>query len=109
MEDMLPGISALLKEHKGQDVTILDLRKFHAWTDFFIIATTSSSTHMNGMERHIKEFCRERDIEIFGTSSSRKNQDDDWRLLDLGFAVIHLMSKRAREFYELEKLWTPIP
>jgi ribosome-associated protein len=30
---------------------------------------------------------------------------DDWKLLDCGDFVVHLMSSRAREFYDLEKLW----
>jgi len=111
MEDLLPEISNLLHDHKGQDISVLDLRKFEIWTDFFVIATTSSRTHMDGLERHLKEYCREREIEILG--SSRKSADDEWRLLDLhvpclGSVIIHLMSKHARDFYELERLWSSI-
>jgi len=101
------AISALLLEHNGQDVSVLDLRGINNWTDFFIISTVSSKTHMDGLERHIKEFCSEKEIAILG--SSRKSADDEWRLIDLGSMIIHLMNKRAREFYELERLWTPIP
>jgi ribosome-associated protein len=113
MEDMSPEINyqaladslaELLKEHKGQNVSILDLRKFNIWTDFFLIATVSSNTHMDGLERHIKDFCREREMDIFG--KSRKSQDDQWRLIDLGSIIIHLMTLSAREFYELERLWS---
>jgi len=114
MEDMsseidgqTAGLSALLQEHKGQDVCVLDLRGINNWTDFFIIATATSKTHIDGLERHIKEFCGEKKIEIFG--SSRKDADDEWRLIDLGLIIIHLMTKEIREFYELEKLWAPIP
>jgi len=114
MEDMLPETDAvqleqaalmaqLLREHKGQDVSMLDLREINNWTDFFIIATVSSIAHMDGLERHIKEFCAEKGIDIRG--SSRKSADDEWRLLDLGSTIIHLMTSRVREFYELERLW----
>jgi ribosome-associated protein len=114
MEDMLQEIeeqaacfSKLLQEHKGQDVCVLDLRGINNWTDFFIIATAASKTHIDGLERHIKEFCHEKKIEILG--SSRKDADDEWRLIDLGLIIIHLMTSEVREFYELEKLWAPIP
>jgi len=100
------SIHALLREHKGEDVRVLDLRGINNWTDFFVIATVSSKTHMDGLERHIRDFCRGNDIEIL--SSSRKNADDEWRLLDLGSTIIHLMNKRTRDFYELEKIWAPI-
>jgi len=108
MEDMLPETNALgelLLEHKGQNVSVLDLRSINNWTDFFIIATVSSSTHMDGLERHIKDFCRKHNIDILG--SSVRKAEDEWRLIDLGWAVIHLMSEQAREFYELERLWIP--
>jgi len=114
MEDMLSEINgqaeslgALLREHNGQDVCVLDLRGINNWTDFFIIATATSKTHIDGLEKHIKEFCYEKKIEIFG--SSRRDSDDEWRLLDLGTMIIHLMTSGAREFYELEKLWAPVP
>jgi ribosome-associated protein len=114
MEDMLQAInehaafiSTLLQEHNGQNVSVLDLRGINNWTDFFIIATATSKTHIDGLEKHIKEFCHEKQIEIFG--SSRRDSDDEWRLLDLGTIIIHLMTSGVREFYELEKLWANVP
>jgi ribosome-associated protein len=122
MEDMLPeteapgrglggggeaavALGALLVEHRGGDVLVLDLREMNAWTDFFVIATASSGAHLEGMERHLKEFCREQGLEILRRSRKPPAEDDEWRLIDLGPAVIHLMSSRARAFYELERLW----
>jgi len=114
MADTLPEIDkqaaslgSLLQEHNGQNVCVLDLRGINNWTDFFVIATATSKTHIDGLEKHIKEFCHENKIEIFG--SSRRDSDDEWRLLDLGTIIIHLMTSGAREFYELEKLWADIP
>ncbi|MDR0323166.1 MAG: ribosome silencing factor [Treponema sp.] len=103
------ALCCLLREHKGLDVSLLDLRGINNWTDFFIIATVSSKTHMDGLERHVKDFCHEKEIEILGKSRSLRNagkyEDDEWRLLDLGWVIIHLMNRNAREFYELERLW----
>jgi ribosome-associated protein len=101
--EQVTALGELLREHKGQDVSILDLRGINNWTDFFIIATVSSKTHMDGLERHIKDYCHKEKIDILG--HTRKNTDDEWRLIDLGWIIIHLMNDRAREFYELERLW----
>jgi len=101
------AIGELLREHNGQDVSVIDLRGINNWTDFFIIATCTSKAHMDGLDRHIREFCYEKKIDILGRS--RKNTDDEWRLIDLGWIIIHLMTGRVREFYELERLWAPIP
>jgi len=126
MDDMLSetkALAALLREHNGGDVVALDLREMGAWTDFFVIATATSNTHLDGLERHIKEFCGERGIEILrrsrkpgasgrtrvshgAGSQGTPGHDDEWRVIDLGAAVIHLMSRRAREFYDLERLYS---
>jgi len=96
-------IGKLLQEHNGQDVSVLDLRGVNNWTDFFVITTVTSRTHMDGLERHIRDFCHEKNIDIMG--SSKKDTDDKWRLIDLGSLVIHLMTPDAREFYDLDRLW----
>jgi ribosome-associated protein len=83
----------------------MDVRKINDWTDYFIISTGSSNTHLDGMERHIKDFCREKNIEIL-RRSRKQAENDEWRIIDLGWAVVHLMSRQARDFYELERLWT---
>jgi len=127
MEDMLPeteqgrsqavgiasensmwnSLGVLLMEHKGQDVSVLDLRGICDWIDFFVIATVSSNAHMDGLERHIMEFCRENGFEVLRKSRKSESGDDEWRLIDLGSMFIHLMTKSARSFYDLERLYRP--
>ena len=110
------AINMLLQEHNGQDISVLDLRGISNWTDYFIVATVTSKTHMDGLERHIKDFCYDKEIEMFGSSrtsglrtkGSTKDTDDQWRLIDLGSVIVHLMTAEAREFYELERLWRPM-
>ena len=111
MEDTSPETDAialgeLLKDHRGADVLVLDLRSMGTWTDFFVIATTTSNTHMDGLDLHIKEFCDERGIDILRRSRKPEGEDDEWRIIDLGPIVIHLMNSRARDFYDLERLFS---
>jgi ribosome-associated protein len=113
-EGLARELGVLLTEHQGKEVTALDLRGLNSWTDFFVIATVSSGAHLSGLERHIKDYCLEHEVEILRRSlRPGKGKDgqgsvlqDEWCLLDLGVLVIHLMSRRAREFYELERLWS---
>ena len=97
------AIAELLHQHKGENVLVLDLQNLGEWTDFFIIATTTSDTHLEGLARHVKSFCSEHGIEILRQST--RVQRDEWRIIDLGTTVIHLMSKQARDFYDLERLY----
>jgi ribosome-associated protein len=88
----------------------MDLRRTNGWTDFFVIATVNSGTHTQGLERHIKDFCRERRFDILRISPRPRGEqaasEDGWRIIDLGFAAVHLMTSKTRSFYELERLWS---
>jgi len=105
-------LGKLLDDHRGLDVVIMDMRDLNFWTDFFIIATVTSDTHLFGLERHIKDFVRENGLEILHSSKRPKGDaeiSEEWRLLDLGGIVIHLMTERIRHFFELERLWSAAP
>jgi ribosome-associated protein len=106
-------LGKLLQDYRAKDVVVMDLRQLNFWTDFFVIATVTSHTHLQGLERHIKEFTREKGIVIQRHSPQPRVQneaaplvEDTWRLIDLGTIVIHLMSTKTRAFYELERLWS---
>jgi ribosome-associated protein len=108
--DAILSLGSLLQDHKALDVVVLDLRECNSWTDFFVIGTATSSSHLDGLERHIKDFCRDQGLDILRRSPRlRGDAEDDWRITDLGGVVIHLMSQRARAFYELERLWSAAP
>jgi ribosome-associated protein len=101
-------LGKLLDEHRGVKVMVLDMRPLDFWTDFFVIATATSNTHLMGLERHVKDFAIERGLEILHRSR-KPEKNDDWCLLDLGGIVIHLMSADVRSFFELERLWSAAP
>jgi ribosome-associated protein len=98
-------IGKMIREHKGGEVVVLDLRKLNSWTDFFVIATITSHTHMQGLQRNIKEFARERNLDIL-RGHHKQSAREEWSLIDMGNIVIHLMMAKARSFYELERLWS---
>jgi len=101
-------LGRLLEDHNGQEVIVMDMAPLNFWTDFFVIATVTSNAHLQGLERHIKDFVREKELEILHRSR-RPDTDDEWCLLDLGGIVIHLMTAGARGFFELERLWSAAP
>lgn len=97
-------IARILEDGKGKDVTVIDVAELNSWTDYFVIATITSSAHWQGLYKQVKEYVKANDMEIHVTN--RKSPDgDDWNLIDIGPVVVHLMSETARNFYDLEKLW----
>ena len=101
------ALGELIRDHRGLDVVILDMRESAGWTDFFIIATVTSSTHTQGLLRYIKEFARNQGMEIL--RNHRKATEDSWHYVDFGTMVVHLMTEASRSFYELERLWSAAP
>ncbi len=104
VKDQALEIAGILEDGKAEEVTVIDVSELNSWTDYFVIATIHSSAHWQGLAKQIKDYVKANDMMIHLTH--RKSPDgDDWNLIDIGPVVVHLMSKDAREFYELEKLW----
>ena len=101
------ALGILLEEHKGNGVIVMDMRPMNTWTDFFVIAGVTSATHLEGLERHIKEFVSEHELEIIRRSPKPSSPGEEWRIIDMGAIVVHLMSAKSRSFYELERLYSP--
>ena len=93
-----------MEDSKGQDVVVLDVSGLNSWTDYFVIVTITSGAHWQGLYKQVKDYIAENDMQMHVTAR-KSPQGDDWNLIDLGTVVVHLMSKDARDFYELEKLW----
>ena len=102
LDDIL-AVSQLLDDHRAEDTVALDVRETCAFTDYFVIATVNSQGHLRGLLMRLSEFFRERDITPF--HPRRRGAETGWVLIDLGYALVHLMTSEMREFYELEKLW----
>jgi len=102
-------LGKLLADHNGLNVVVMDMRSLNFWTDFFIIATVTSNTHLSGLQRHIKDYTQEKGMEILHRSKrpdTNELSSEEWSLLDLGGIVIHLMTAKIRNFFELERLWS---
>ena len=87
---------------RARDVTILDLREVAAFTDFFVLCTGTSDTHIAGIADIVLEKMEEIGQRPWHLEGERHA---DWVLLDYIDVVVHIFSREAREFYALERLW----
>ncbi|WP_049721154.1 ribosome silencing factor [Gilvimarinus polysaccharolyticus] len=107
---MSDSIHALILEAlddlKARDVTEVDVRGKSDVMDTMIIATGTSSRHIRSMAVHVIEESKKANKAPLGAEGL---EGSDWVLVDYGDTVLHVMLPEAREFYDLEKLWSVSP
>ena len=96
----------LALDRKAQDVALLDLRNLSSATDFFLIATGRSDTHVTAIADHIIDELKKEGVRPVGVEGLRGGR---WVLVDYVDFVVHVFHPSAREFYQLERLWGDAP
>jgi len=105
-EELCDLVVDALEEIKAQDIVKLNVSDMTTVTDWMIVASGTSSRHVQALVDNVVEKAREagrRPTGIEGESGG------EWVLLDLQDALVHVMLPKIREFYNLEKLWSITP
>ena len=95
-----------LEAHKASDIVVLDLRNLCSATDFFIIASGTSDTHVRALGDRV--------LEALAADSRKPHHTEGlsegrWALLDYVDFVVHVFHPTLRAFYQLERLWAEAP
>jgi ribosome-associated protein len=99
------------QDHKAVDLSILNLQEVSSFTDFFVICTGTSTRHTQAICDAVLEKMKGAGLapaQVEGYSQA------EWILLDYLNFVVHIFTERARQFYDLERLWktasrVPVP
>ncbi len=102
-EVLLKMVQKVLDERKGQNVTTIDVSKKTSFTDYMVVVTGTSDRHLRALCDYVAEKCKENGVIPLGIEGGI---GADWVLLDLGDVIVHAMTAQARDFYQLEKLWS---
>ena len=90
-------------EKKAFDLRALDLREIASFTEFFIIASAANQRQVQAItdeiEEQLKKQLGSRPVRTEGYSAA------EWVLMDYGDFIVHIFEQKAREFYDLERLW----
>ena len=90
-------------DNKANDVVLLSLQGVSDMTDYFVIASGTSDTHVRAIGEHIQE-----ELKRDGTAPHHVEgvQQGRWVLLDYVDFVVHVFHPSLRNFYQLERLWS---
>jgi len=95
-----------LENLKAQDITILHISKKTTIADVMIIASGTSERHVGSIANEVVQNAKAAGEQPLGVEGEMKS---NWVLVDLGDVIVHVMTQKARDFYELEKLWSIRP
>ena len=96
-------------DRRADDVRVLDLSAVSTTLDFFVIATATAGLQLNAVQENIKQKAMEAGL----PRPTVEGPSERWLLMAFGGSiVVHLMTREAREYYDLEGLWSdarPVP
>ena len=91
-------------ETRGTDVHVLDLRGLTDVFDYFVVATGASRRQLHAMADEIEQVMKK---QMHDTRRGIEGYEEGrWIVLDYGDVVVHLFDAEAREYWDLEQLWS---
>ena len=103
--DLKQTIIQTLDINKAQDIISIDLKDKSSMADHMIIASGTSSRHIQSLSEQVLIKFRDKGIvnpKIEGKESS------EWKLVDGIDIIVHIFHPEKRKFYELEKMWSEL-
>ena len=97
------NIEKILDDNKAQNISSIDLKNKSYIADYMIIASGTSSRHLQSLSEILVNELKKQGIEncrIEGKDSK------DWKLVDTQDVIVHIFHPEKREFYDLEKMWS---
>ena len=88
---------------KAVDIVTLDMTEKSSITDYMVVCSGTSKRHVQSIANNVALEAKAEKLDIIGIEGQTEGE---WVLLDLGDVVLHVMQESAREFYQLEKLWS---
>lgn len=90
-------------EKKAKEIVMLDIRGLTDISDFFVVCSADSDTHLKAIADGILDGMLEHDMKPYRTEGWNGGQ---WIILDFVDVVAHVFYKEARDFYKIERLWS---
>ena len=103
--DLKKIIIRALDSNKAVDIVSIDLENKSSMADYLIIASGTSSRHMQALSEIVLEKFKSSGI---SNCKIEGNESNDWKLIDGIDVVVHIFNPEKRKFYDLEKMWSEL-
>ena len=100
--DLAIMISELVLEKKAEDIVVMDVKEIAGFTNYFVIASGNSDTHLKILADYIEDELSQYKVKVWHKEGYENLK---WILMDYVEVVVHLFDIETRELYDLETLW----
>ena len=95
-------IAKILDKKKASDVRVLKLEDLNVMTDYFVIASGTSTTQVGALADEVEYELSQQGVEPYHTEGY---DSKNWVLLDYSNVIVHVFVPGSRTYYDLEHLW----
>ena len=105
ISDLKKIIINTLDFNKAQNIISIDLKDKSSMADYMIIASGTSSRHIQSLSEQVLEKLKDNGIR---ESKIEGKDRTEWKLVDGIELIVHIFHPEKRKFYELEKMWSEL-
>ena len=105
ISDLKQVVIKTLDLNKAQDIITIDLKDKSSMADYMIIASGTSSRHIQSLSEQVLEKLRKNGVP---NSKIEGKESSEWKLVDGIDLIVHIFHPEKRKFYELEKMWSEL-
>jgi ribosome-associated protein len=92
-------------DRKALDLVVLDVQGLSSVTDFFVICSGRSTTHVASIADAVRAAMKAEVLLLHAEGTP----ESGWMLLDYGDVLVHVFLEETRVYYALERLWGDAP
>ena len=105
ISDLKSVVIDTLDLNKAQDIVTIDLKDKSSMADYMIIASGTSSRHIQSLSEQVLEKLKDNGIK---NSKIEGKESNECKLVDGIDLIVHIFHPEKRKFYELEKIWSEL-
>ena len=96
-------IVKILEAGKAGQIKMLRVNDKTVMTDYFVICSGTSNTHIKSLSGEIEFKLGEKGIKPLGIDGYETGM---WIVMDYAYVMVHIFNREQRDFFKLEKLWS---
>ena len=101
-KEIAEAIAEVLDAKKGFDVEVLYVADKTVVAEYFVVCSGNTSTHIKALVGETEFKIGERGLMPYNVEGKDNNS---WIVMDYSNVIVHVFTREAREFYNIEKLY----